>query len=319
MIRIGLPLGRMLALDSAQTPHLFQIHLRPDGGLKVRPLKQGRRSGQTVSFLALDPALLYRRRLGGRPRGRPELTAMATDLFPFDPASTLYAASRDGMAETGFYCWACPEEQLEALRGELRSLKAVLIASPRAECLEAALTERLHSTLADLQPRPATLLPPASLVAAGLLALGLGLAVWGWSRWDGLRAARLAALESRVAALETKTTPLIEKRRALIRMQASYDALANLAETPGATLPGALARTWQAVPQGSHIDELIFTDQTLTVSGLGNDAEDWISGLGIPAQKIDIADRPSTDRFHFRWDLKTPTTAENQPEEEAQR
>jgi hypothetical protein len=292
------PLGTILAIGAdGKKAERFTLRPRPDGQLRVdiakdnRPLKAGR------YILAVDPGMLFHRRMAALPRSRRALLAMAEDLFPFPLDETRFAATetRDGVR-----CWACREETWEKIIGDLPAPGAVIIAPADPDALEEALSARLRSSVSDLLPHPALMVPPAPVVT-GVLAIGcLALAIALVDRWDTARTDQIASLQAEVLRLEESTAGIRAQRQALIRMNAGLSALAEMTGHPAAELPATLGRVFSALPSGSHIDDIGFNDGRLTISGLGNAADQWGASLGAAPQDIEIADRPKTDRFTIR-------------------
>jgi hypothetical protein len=262
----------------------------------VVPDRQGETPSAGGYVLAVHPGLLYRRRVPAVPGTRRQLRLVAQDLFPFDPDSTRYAASRGA---DGGQCWAIRDDRYARLTEQLPAPLAVIVAQPDADSLTQALMGRLRSAVADLLDAPVYLLPPAPIVATGLVGVCLLLAVVGYGRWQDARQAQLAALESELQRLQTQTAPVREKRAALVRMNAAYSALSELENRPGAAALTRLYALMESMPAETRIDEVTFADGRLRVSGLSNAASSWARAAGVAPANLDIATRPKIDRFTF--------------------
>jgi hypothetical protein len=310
-----LPVGPIVAVGAdGAARQRFALRPRFDGALKVGP------SGQTAEaplksggyVLALAPDLLFHRRVPALPRSRAALLGMAHDLFPFSPDTTLYAATPDADGD-GARCWACRSDTWDRVLADLPEPAAVIVSPPEAAALEAAMTARLTSSVADLKSRPTLLVSPAPVIAVALSAAVLLAAVAGVESWQAARQGQRVALEDTLARLQEETAPTVAQRRSLIRMGAGLTALADLAGQPGARVPALLGRVFSALPSGSRIDEVVFRGEEVMISGLGNDAERWAVPLGVPPEGIEIADRPKVDRFTFRIPLaERPASAARQ-------
>lgn len=308
MRRLHVPSGAVVVLDAEGTAHRFRLRVRPDGAVRARADPGERPLRPNRYLLAVDPALPYRRRLPTLPRSRRQLRLIAQDLFPFDPDTTFYAATEAGSEAQ---CWALPGEMYDRLIGELPPPAAAIVAQPRADRVTAAVAGRLRHAVADFLERPAFLMPVAPAVTAGLAGLCLVMAIAAYGHWQSVRQEQLQALERELDRLKETTAPLQRKRDALVRMNAQRRALAQLGEAPGVTALRKLYGLLDAMPENAHVDEIIYTDGRMRVSGLSNDAQAWAEAAGIPAERLDIARRPKVDRFTFNLPVpESPDGAE---------
>ena len=286
---------RIVALDAAHNPVGFTLRLHLNGRLSaVR--ERGARLAGTPFVLALDPAICFRRRDRAHPKSRSELRMLASDLFPFQPDATQYALSHLG-GEDAHYC-ALPDDELNAILDRFPAPAAIIIAPPQASALGRAVTERLDAgEVADLLPAAGHLVNPA-VVLGGVLALllvgGIAASLFAWSsHYDTERRTERAEYARLLAA----TQSLEARRLAITRMLAQLQQEQRFVLRPSRVVADTIAKVLNALPDGSFVDRVEYSKQTLTISGWGNNAEDWVKKAGLAPQRIATEKMPLNDHF----------------------
>lgn len=290
-MRVGLLPSHLEALDAAGERLPFALALRWDGDVRVVPGSPPTRWPGRGTIAVIAPERCLRRRLRVRPHNRAELRALAADLFPFDITEAplaLYQRS-DGLD----VCVLA-----EADRTAVAGATAALVAAPNAPAILAALHRRLaHGEVFDFAPAPPRLVGPAPVLAAlhvvllaATLGGALGLSMMGQS-------AQQRALRADALRLQEEAQPLSQRRQVTAAMVRGVEELAQFSRRPAAALVPQVAALLKDMPSGTLVDKIGFKGGQLTISGLGNEAADWLERNGVGDTELQVADLPKTDRF----------------------
>lgn len=302
-MRLALLPSHISARDAKGGEHAFTLAVRWDGGFQVQDGAAPTHWPGKGTIVAIAPERCLRRRLRLRPHSQGELRALAADLFPFDLADTPLALHQraDGLD----VCVLA-----DADKAALAGAAGAIIAEPGAEALAAALRHRLsHGEVFDFVPAPLRLISPAPVFAVanlGLLAasvtLALSLVFMGQSAQD-------RAIRAELLRLQEEAMPLAQRRQTTAAMVRGVEELARFAQRPSAALVPQLTTIVASVPTGTLIDKIGYKDQHLTLSGLGNEAEDWLHRNGVAEGEMQNSDLPKIDRFTVTRSLNDPVRA----------
>lgn len=279
------------AVDKSGERHAFALSLCWDGDVTVvRGRPQTRWPGRgAVAIVA--PERCLRRRLRVRPHNSAELRALAADLFPFDIADAALALYQ---RSEGLDVCVLAEGDKTATSGAT----AVLVAEPTASAILAALQQRLvYGEVFDFSPAPPRLVSPAPVLAAfhvtllgAMLGGAIGLSVMGQS-------AQQHALRSEALRLQEEAQPLSQRRQVTAAMVRGAQELAQFSRRPATALPPQVDAILKNMPTGTFIDKITYKGGQLTITGLGNEAADWLERNGVADHELQVTDLPKVDRF----------------------
>jgi len=286
---------RVVALDPSGTALSFTLRLHLSGRLTaVR--ERGAKLAGTPFVLALDPAICFRRRDRAHPKSRSELRMLASDLFPFQADATQYARSHMGGEEPN-YC-ALPNDELDAILDRFPAPAAIIVAPAQANALGRAVVERLDAgEVADLLPAAGHLINPAAVLSGALgllLVAGIAGGLYAWSsHYDTQQRTQRAEY----ARLQAVTQNLVSRRLAVSRMITELEQEQRFVQRPSRSVVDTIAKVLTALPDGSFVDRIEYSKQTLTIAGWGNNAEEWVKKAGLSPQRIVTEKMPLTDHF----------------------
>jgi len=306
----------VVALDGERRAYGFRLGVRLDGALRVARLAGDAPARPTRRFvLALDPALGFFRNAQIVPRGASELAALAGDMFPFDVESVVYCAS---VTETGAVRYhALLRADLDALLEEWPDPAAVIAAQARPDAILAALSARIdRGGVGDFLPHPARLVPPAALIGTGLGGLAAAGVVTTLVAWNVLLTNEQRELRHEVAQLEAEAAPVLKQREAILRMAPSLREQAAFSRLPAGTAFEVLGRILAHAPEGSAIESIEMTADTLTVGGLGNDAAGWFASAGVHPLSVKVDTLPKLSHFQATLSIKEVAASAAAPSQE---
>lgn len=286
---------RIVAVDRDHNALGFTSRLHLNGRLTAER-ERGAKLAGTPFVLALDPAICFRRRDRAHPKSRSELRMLAPDLFPFPADGTQYALSHLGGADP-HYC-ALPNDELGTILDRFPEPAAVIVAPAQAGALGRAVAERLDAgEVADLLPDARHLVNPAAVLSGALAVLmvgGIAASLYAWSsHYDTERRTERAAYTRLMAV----TQKLVERRLAVSHMITELEQEQRFAQRPSRLVVDTIAKLLNALPDGAFVDRIEYSKQTLTISGWGNNAEDWVKKAGLAPQRIATEKMPLNDRF----------------------
>lgn len=299
-MRVALLPSQLIARDAAGDKHAFTLAVRWDGDIRVVQGRTASRWPGQGTVVAIAPERCLRRRLRIQPQTQAEMRALAADLFPFDLADAQLALHHH---PDGLDVCVLAEEDKVAVAGAT----VALVAASSPSALTTALQQRIsHGAVFDFQPAPARLISPSPLFTTAHVLLltvtlggGLWLSVMGQSAQE--RALRAEALR-----LQEEALPLSQRRQVTAEMVRSVEELARFGQRPHAAATAELSRVVANVPSGTLVDKISLKSGKLTVSGLGNEALDWLERIGIAENEVQITDLPKIDRFTVTRSLDTP-------------
>ena len=285
----------LVAAGAGGTLQSFRLKLRWNGAYRLASaaLPAGR-----PCIVVVDRALPFRRKLQRLPesgKARQALLRTAPGEFPMAPEQMRYALGIHG--DEG-YLYALQSGEVDGLRERGLRPAIVLVAGGELDAPGALATfenyQRYGETMDLLRERRflsrrrLLQLQLAAALLAGLLAVGAALA-----------APDLIAgiLEQRASALREQGGALPRLVRVTEKMAYAQAEAARLYASPEARLPGLLARLFADPPAGHSIRTIEMKEGVLKITGNGVRVEEWLVGLGFPADRIVVESLGSFQRF----------------------
>jgi len=299
----------VIAIDADRRAHAFRVGFRADGSLTVTRSDSFAAPAPTRRYiLAFDPALGFFRNAQTIPRSGAELSAMAADMFPFDPATVRYCASAGAEGRVLYH--AMPQADLDALLGAWPAPVALIAATADPQSVLAALTARIdRGAVADLLPDPYRLLPPAAVLAGALGSLAAGVIVAALLVWNLLLTAEQRELRRESARIEAEAAPILKQRDAILRMASAIKEHAAFARLPSGRAFEILTQLVAKIPDGTAIETIEINGDNLSVSGIGANAQAWLASAGLPAAAVKEEAVLKLTRFQATIPLKDDVDA----------
>jgi len=276
----------VIALDAERKPHAFRVRFRGDGSLAVSPSDGFAAPAPTRRYiLALDPALGFFRNAQTVPRSAVELSAVASDMFPFDPATVNYGASVGADGHVLYH--ALPQSDLDALLAAWSDPAAVIASVAEPDAILAALTARIDKgTVTDFLSAPNRLVPPAAVLTGLLGAIAAGVIVAALLVWNLILTAEQRELRHESARLEAEAAPILKERTAILRMASAIKEHDQFARMPSGRGFELLTKLLAKIPVGTAIETIEINGDNLTLTGIGGNAQAWLASVGVPTASV---------------------------------
>jgi len=289
----------LAALDAKGGVTAYRLRLRWNGRYQLQPAALSAAQHQPApGIVVIDRTLPYRRKLQQLPEAKKSRLAMlrtAPDEFPLAPADMLYALGTSG--QDG-YLYALPRQCLDPLQQHNLRPAIVLVANRGTDAdgsLEALETYLRNGASVDFL-RTGFFLSRRKLLQIFLGSfLAFTLIAGGWLITHPDLFAGI--LEWRVAALRKQGSVLPKLYRTTEKMAYAQGEAARLYATPEARLPGILARLFSTIPAGCSLRSIELQNGILKIAGTGNDASEWLTVQGFPADRITVENTGQQKRF----------------------
>jgi hypothetical protein len=292
----------LTSVDTQMRMTTYRIRLHWNGR---RTLEAATLPAGEPCYLVLHPGLPFRRKLQRFPaqaKAREVLLRTAPDEFPLTEGAVSYCL---GLRQGEGYVYALPGEIDQQLRE--RGLQPDIVLVGNADSLDEAtclatleIYETYGSTLAfggRRRPLPRRWLLDIPLATSAACALALAI----WLALGADPFADFLAREQERLRLETAT--VAGRYAAAESMLIARDQLARLRESPGARLPGELAKLWRDVPPGHAIRRIEYKDGHLTVTGSGVEVGKWLEASGFAPEQIKTETIGKLNRFRAEGEL----------------